>query len=185
MHSAHRPRRLSDLLPHPPTASGIQPAQVPAKRLRGHSLRAERAFTQALAHARTYYEQHGHLTVPKDDTPAGYPLGMRLFSQRNRAKQRARAELPPSPHPAELAAIDPWWNPPWDLPWQRNYYHARDHVEAGRPFDPAALIPSPCTVLGRWITRACLQYHQLHPGQQHLLTLIGITPESPCPTPWR
>ncbi|MGG7568705.1 TnsA-like heteromeric transposase endonuclease subunit [Streptomyces sirii] len=32
-----------------------------------------------------------------------------------------------------------------------------------RPFDPAALIPSPGTVLGSWITRACLQYHQLRP----------------------
>ncbi|MFD5390788.1 helicase associated domain-containing protein [Streptomyces sp. NPDC127074] len=101
---------------------------------------------------------------------------MWLFSQRNRAKQRARAGMPPSPHLTEIAAIDPWWNPPWDLHWQRNYYRARDHVQAGRPFDPAALTPSPGTVLGSWITRACLQYHQLHPGQQHLLTLIGITP---------
>jgi hypothetical protein len=100
-----------------------------------------------------------------------------LFSQRNRAKQRARAGMPPSPHLTELAAIDPWWNPPWDLHWQRNYYRARDHVQAGKPFDPAALIPSPSTVLGSWVTRACLRYDQLHPGQQHLLTLIGITPE--------
>ncbi|CAL9669803.1 hypothetical protein SUDANB145_07353 (plasmid) [Streptomyces sp. enrichment culture] len=86
-------------------------------------------------------------------------------------------EAPPSPHLQKLAAIDPWWNPLWDLHWQRNYYRARDHVQAGHPFDPAALIPSPSTALGTWITRACLHYHQLHPDQQHLLTLIGITAE--------
>lgn len=114
---------------------------------------------------------------PRDTLRDDYPLGMWLLSQRNRAKQRARDGLPPSPHLTELAAIDPWWSPPWDLHWQRNYYRARDHVEAGRPFDPARLVPSPGTVLGSWINRACLQYDQLHPGQQHLLTLIGITPE--------
>ncbi|MFF5011605.1 hypothetical protein ACFY3G_53750 [Streptomyces phaeochromogenes] len=30
---------------------------------------------------------------------------------------------------------------------------ARDHVEAGRPFGPAALIPSPGTVLCSWTKR--------------------------------
>jgi hypothetical protein len=45
VHSAHRPRPLSDLLPHPPAADGAPPPPGPAKRLRGHSLEAERAFT--------------------------------------------------------------------------------------------------------------------------------------------
>ncbi|WP_346240954.1 helicase associated domain-containing protein, partial [Streptomyces malaysiensis] len=143
----------------------------------GHRPDLRSGFETALAHARAWHSKHGHLAVPRDSQHDGYPLGMWLFSQRNRAKQRARAGMPPSPHLTELDAIDPWWNPPWDLHWQRNYYRARNHVDAGRPFDPAALAPSPGTVLGSWITRACLQYHQLHPGQQHLLTLIGITPE--------
>ncbi|MGW3249677.1 helicase associated domain-containing protein [Streptomyces fungicidicus] len=130
-----------------------------------------------MAHARAWHAEHGHLAVPRDTRHDGYPLGTWLFSQRNRAKQRARAGMPPSPHLAELAAIDPWWNPPWDLYWQRNYYRARDHIKAGRPFDPAGLVPSPGTVLGSWISRACLKYDQLHPDQQQLLALIGVTPE--------
>ncbi|MFJ3498831.1 Helicase associated domain protein [Streptomyces sp. NPDC086091] len=157
-------------------AAGPKPPREPRSRL-GHRPDLRPGFETALAHARTWHAEHGHLAAPRDTRHDDYPLGMWLFSQRNRAKQRARAGLPPSPHLSELAAIDPWWNPPWDLHWQRNYYRARDHVQAGRPFDPAALTPSPSTVLGSWITRACLQYHQLHPGQQHLLTLIGITPE--------
>ncbi|GAA1288024.1 helicase associated domain-containing protein [Streptomyces javensis] len=148
----------------------------PGSRL-GHRPDLRPGFETALAHARAWHAEHDHLAAPRDTLHDGYPLGMWLFSQRNRAKQRARAGMPPSPHLTEIAAIDPWWNPPWDLHWQRNYYRARDHIAAGEPFDPAALVPSPGTVLGSWITRACMQYPQLHPGQQHLLTLIGITPE--------
>lgn len=142
----------------------------------GHRPDPRRGFETALTHARAWHTEHGHLATPRDTRHDGYPLGMWLFSQRNRAKQRARASLPPSPHLSKLAAIDPWWNPPWNLHWQRNYYRARNHVEAGKPFAPAELVPDPRTTLGSWITRACLRYDQLHPDQQHLLTLIGITP---------
>ncbi|WP_327348938.1 helicase associated domain-containing protein [Streptomyces europaeiscabiei] len=161
----------------------------PRSRL-GHRPDLRPGFETALAHARTYADQHGHLAAPRDTRHDGYPLGWWLFNQRNRAKQRARASLPPSPHLTELTAIDPCWNPPWDLHWQRNYYRTRDHIKAGKPFDPAARIPAPSTVLGSWITRACLQYDQLHPDQQHLLNALGITartaeqwPPSPRPRP--
>ncbi|WP_329167884.1 helicase associated domain-containing protein [Streptomyces sp. NBC_01685] len=161
----------------------------PRSRL-GHRPDLMPGFETALSHARAYATEHGHLAAPRDTRHDGYPLGWWLFSQRNRAKQRARAGLPPSPHLTELTAIDPWWNPPWDTVWQRNYYRARDHIEAGEPYDPVARIPAPSTLLGSWITRACLQYDQLHPDQQHLLNTIGITaqtaeqwPPSPRPRP--
>ncbi|MCZ7434764.1 helicase associated domain-containing protein [Streptomyces sp. WMMC1477] len=157
---------------------------------RGHRPDTRPGFDAALAHARSWHAEHGHLAVPRDTRHDSYPLGAWLYSQRNRAKQRARAGLQPSPHLAELAAIDPWWNPPWDTVWQRNYYRARDHIAAGEPFDPVARIPAASTVLGSWVTRACLQFRQLHPGQQRLLNAIGITahtakrwPPSPRPRP--
>ncbi|MEV8015257.1 helicase associated domain-containing protein [Streptomyces sp. NPDC086554] len=149
-------------------------------------------FETALAHARAWHAEHGHLAVPRGTRHDGYPLGAWLFSQRNRAKQRARASLPPSPHLAELATIDPWWNPPWDTAWHCNYHRALNHIAAGKPFDPTARVPAPSTVLGTWITRACLQYRLLHPGQQRLLNAIGITTQTashwphstrPGPTP--
>ncbi|WP_342671234.1 helicase associated domain-containing protein, partial [Streptomyces lushanensis] len=134
----------------------------PRSRL-GHRPDLRPGFETALTHARAWHAEHGHLAASRDIRHDDYPLGAWLFSQRNRAKQRARDRLPPSPHLTELTAIDPWWNPSWDLHWQRNYYRARNHVEAGRPFDPAARIPAPSTVLGTWTTRACLTYHRLHP----------------------
>ncbi|WP_327138039.1 helicase associated domain-containing protein (plasmid) [Streptomyces sp. NBC_01340] len=160
---------------------------TPRSRL-GHRPDLVPGFERALEHARAYAAKHGHLAAPRDTVHDGHPLGAWLFSQRNRAKQRARDCLPPSPHLHELAAIDPWWNPPWDLHWQRNYYRTRDHIAAGEPFDPVARIPAPSIVLGTWITRACLQYHQLHPDQQHLLDAIGITAQTaeqrpPSPRP--
>ncbi|MFB7459226.1 Helicase associated domain protein [Streptomyces sp. NPDC056188] len=187
-------RRAAD--PAPPTSTrrarrAAEPKRPRAPRSRlGHRPDLRPGFEAALAHARTYAAQHGHLAAPRDTLHDGYPLGAWLFSQRNRAKQRARDHLPPSPHLTELTAIDPWWNPPWDTVWQRNYYRARHHIEAGEPYDPVARIPAPSTVLGSWITRACLQYDQLHPDQQHLLNTIGITaqtaeqwPPSPRPRP--
>lgn len=149
----------------------------PRSRL-GHRPDLRPGFETALVHTRAYAAKNGHLAAPRDTRHDGYPLGWWLFSQRNRAKQRARDGLPPSPHLTELAAIDPWWNPPWNSEWQRNYYRARNHIEAGEPYDPVARIPAPSTVLGSWITRACLTYHQLHPDQQHLLNAIGITAQS-------
>ncbi|MFF7234377.1 Helicase associated domain protein [Streptomyces sioyaensis] len=193
-HKTSQARRAAD--PATPTgprrarrAAELKRPREPRSRL-GHRPDLRASFETALAHAWAWHAEHSHLAVPRDTLHDGYPLGMWLFSQRNRAEQRARAELPPSPHLAEIAAIDPWWNPPWDLHWQRNYYRAREHVEAGRPFDPAARIPASSTVLGTWITRACLQYDQLHPDQQHLLNTLGITaqtagrwPPSPRPRP--
>ncbi|WP_164331920.1 MULTISPECIES: helicase associated domain-containing protein [unclassified Streptomyces] len=96
-----------------------------------------------MAHARAWHSEHGHLAVPRHIHHDGYPLGARLFSRRNRAKQRARDGLPPSPHLAKLAAIDPWWNPPWDTAWQRNDHGACAHVEAGRPSTPPPSSPPP------------------------------------------
>ncbi|MFF2964578.1 Helicase associated domain protein [Streptomyces sp. NPDC057963] len=177
--TASRARKLAD----PAALTGRRHARRAAKLQRprgrlGHRPDLRPGFETALAHARAWHAEHGHLAAPRDTRHDGYTLGMWLFSQRNRAKQRARAGLPPSPHLSELAAIDPWWNPPWDLHWQRNYYRARDHIAAGNPFDPVARIPAPSTVLGSWITRACLQYDQLHPDQQHLLNAVGITAQT-------
>ncbi|WP_371652183.1 helicase associated domain-containing protein [Streptomyces mirabilis] len=191
---AGRARRAGD--PAAPTgrrrsrrAAEPKRPREPRSRL-GHRPDLRPGFETALAHARAWHAEHGHLAVPRAARHDGFPLGMWLFSQRNRAKQRVRAGLPPSPHLAELAAIDPWWNPPWNAEWHRNYHRALNHIDAGKPFDPAARVPAPSTVLGTWITRACLQYDQLHPGQRHLLNAIGISaqtaglwPPTPRPRP--
>jgi len=135
-------------------------------------------FERALVHARAWADVHGHLAVPRDTRQSGFALGMWLFSQRNRAKQCARKGQPASPHLGQLAAIDPWWNPPWDLHWQRNYYRARDAIRAGRGADTMGGLPVGKDALGIWIKRQCTLYDSLHPDQQHLLAAIGITLEA-------
>ncbi|MFK4152898.1 Helicase associated domain protein [Streptomyces fungicidicus] len=167
LHPAQQ-RLLSDI--------GLTPEAVRAARPRRKHMATH--FERTLAGARAFARAHGTLvTATADTVQDGFKLGQWLANQRSKDRAYQLRHGAPSPRALALSAIDPWWNPPWDLHWQRNYYRARDHVHAGRPFDPAALIPSPSTVLGSWITRACLHYHQLHPGQQHLLTLIGMTPE--------
>jgi hypothetical protein len=135
-------------------------------------------FDSALVHARAWADVHGHLAIPRDTRQSGFALGMWLFSQRNRAKQRARKGQPASPHLGQLAAIDPWWNPPWDLHWQRNYYRARDDMRAGRGADTVGGLPVGKDALGIWVKRQCILYDSLHPDQQHLLAAIGITLEA-------
>ncbi|WP_237518122.1 helicase associated domain-containing protein, partial [Streptomyces sp. SID4982] len=117
--------------PHAPAADGSPPAATPARRLRGHSLQAERAFAQGLAQARAFADAHGSLAaVARTTLQDGYPLGQWLANQRNR-RRTDRHPLPAARAQA-LAAIDPWWNPPWHLTWQRHYYRARD-AAVGRP----------------------------------------------------
>ncbi|MEU9101670.1 hypothetical protein [Streptomyces sp. NPDC048361] len=58
--------------------------------------------------------------------------------------------------------IDPWWNPPWPILWQRTYQQARaDHRH-------------PTT--RHWLQNQQRGWLLLHPHQQHLLVSIGMTP---------
>ncbi|WP_333779002.1 helicase associated domain-containing protein, partial [Streptomyces sp. IBSBF 3136] len=120
--------------------------------------------TEALHHARTWAGEHGHLCPPIKTVHHDFPLGQWLNSQRHLAKKR------PSPSPTQqtLATIDPWWNPPWPIGWQRTYHRAR-----ANPHHPT--------------TRPWLQHQQrnwplLHPDQQHLLTTTSLTTTR---TPWK
>nr|WP_329948742.1 helicase associated domain-containing protein [Streptomyces sp. BE303] len=131
----------------------------------------------ALTHARRWATEHDHLAVPSDHlTDSGFPLGRWLAEQRRRAKTRSRHGAPPPAHAQVLADLDPWWNPPWDMQWQRSYYRARDHVHACLPWDPARrILVAQGSALGYWVKSQRGVYDQLHPGQRELLTAIGIT----------
>ncbi len=74
----------------------------------------------AVEHARAYAAAHHTLAVTYSTVHDGFPLGRWLNDQRQQAR---RDTTPPARHQA-LTAIDPWWNPPWDLAWQRAYTRA-------------------------------------------------------------
>ncbi|MET7458460.1 helicase associated domain-containing protein, partial [Streptomyces sp. NPDC005574] len=174
VHSAHRPRPLSDLLPHPPDAADatLAPQPKPGKRLRGHSLQAEHAFDTSLAHARIYQQRHGHLAVPKEDVPDDYPLGTWLSNMRTR-----HTRMPPH-QAAALHVLYPWWNAPWSTLWQRTWHQARDHTDTHGPLQPTRGFPTTSYSLGEWLHLQCTRYPALHPEQQRLLTQIGITAQA-------
>ncbi|MGW8955848.1 Helicase associated domain protein [Streptomyces sp. NPDC055709] len=151
----------------------------------------DEAWETKLAALCSYHRATGHL-APKQDTvwddndgSGPQPIGQLLVNLRRpgglgknseRAKQRTE----------QLAAIDPDWNTPWPLDWQRHYAILRD-LAAG---EPGGLLPqiSPGLMfenedLGKWLHRQHLDWHTLSKEQQQRLTALGIKPaHRPSPT---
>ncbi|WAP61135.1 Helicase associated domain protein [Streptomyces sp. S465] len=168
---AHRQRPLADeLAVRARVGTGGQCAE--GKRRRGHSRQADEAFAAGLAHASRYVREHGNLAIPKDTVVDSYRLGEWLGNVQTRAWAMApdRAQA--------LAALDPWWNVPWSVQWQRSYYRARDHAAVAGPPDAAGGFPGTQILNGEWLYLQCTHYSTLHPEQQRLLADIGITAEA-------
>ncbi|WP_403551681.1 helicase associated domain-containing protein [Streptomyces iakyrus] len=70
--------------------------------------------------------------------------------------------------------IDPWWNPPWPLQWQQAYHRLRT-AATGADGLPTTNLPRG---LCHWARVQQESWEHLHPGQQDLLTTLGITPHA-------
>ncbi|WP_329111972.1 helicase associated domain-containing protein [Streptomyces sp. NBC_01353] len=83
----------------------------------------QRVLVGPLRHRR----KQGHLATPVDhnDPETGFALGRWLATQRKRADQLTPART------KALEELDPHWNPPWPLTWQRMYHVARHHDQTG------------------------------------------------------
>ncbi len=132
---------------------------------------AAAGFTRGLRHARTYAAEYGHLCAPNTVRVDGFAVGLWLANQR-----AAGPELAPE-RAAALDALDPWWNPPWNLWWQRIYHRAKALAQTGQPLTPERGFPGTTENLGTWLYEQCTSYSSLHPGQQRLLAELGITQE--------
>ncbi|MGW2866453.1 Helicase associated domain protein [Streptomyces sp. NPDC001205] len=140
--------------------------------------RHDAAWRAHLTTITDYHHIHGHLAIP-----ATAPGGAFLAEQRSLA---ARNQLGPA-RTADLDAVDPDWRLPHGPDWHRKYHLLRAHLAAGH--DPATLHHDTLigTVkAGRWLNRQLTRWTELHPGQQNLLTAIGLTPTTnPLATPRR
>ncbi|WP_331446600.1 DEAD/DEAH box helicase [Streptomyces xanthochromogenes] len=150
----------------------------------------EEAWENKLAALRSYRRATGHL-APRQDAVWGegeamVPVGQHMANLRRkgglgkdpeRAAQRAQ----------QLAAVDPDWNCPWPLDWQRHYRVLADLVDADGTLPgiaPGVLMDG--DDIGRWLER------QKNPGtraqlsaeQQERLSQLGVQPlEAPAPAP--
>ncbi|MFF5020258.1 Helicase associated domain protein [Streptomyces sp. NPDC001165] len=152
----------------------------------------EEAWETKLAALRSYHRATGHL-APRQDAAWGedeamVPIGQHMANLRRkgglgkdpkRAAQRAK----------QLAAIDPDWNCPWPLDWQRHYRVLTDLAAD----EPGGLLPdiAPGVLmdgddLGKWLARQrdASTWAQLTTEQQERLTMLGFKPaEPPSPAP--
>ncbi|MER7001212.1 Helicase associated domain protein [Streptomyces sp. NPDC000410] len=128
------------------------------------------AWRARLTEAADYHATHGHLAAP-----ATTPIGAWLAEQRHLGGKNAL-----DPDRAEaLTALDADWHLPHGADWHRKYGLLRAHIADGA--DPAALTSD--TVLGgvkigSWLGRQFSTWSTLHPGQQNLLTHLGLTPDT-------
>ncbi|AZM73520.1 DEAD/DEAH box helicase [Streptomyces sp. KPB2] len=128
------------------------------------------AWRSRLAAAADYHHAHGHLAAP-----ATTPVGAWLAEQRHLATKNtldaARADA--------LTALAADWRLPHGADWHRKYHLLRAHLASGA--DPAALTRDTLLAgvkIGSWLHRQLTTWAALHPGQQHLLTTLGLTPDT-------
>ncbi|MBA5225011.1 DEAD/DEAH box helicase [Streptomyces griseoaurantiacus] len=152
----------------------------------------EEAWENKLAALRSYRRATGHL-APRQDAVWGegeamVPIGQYMANLRRkgglgkdpkRATQRAE----------QLAAIDPDWNCPWPLNWQRHYRILTD-LAADEPGGVLPDIQPGVTFdgddLGKWLQQQKQPgtWTQLSAEQQQRLTALGVQPaKAPSPAP--
>ncbi|MGW6951778.1 Helicase associated domain protein [Streptomyces xanthophaeus] len=146
----------------------------------------EEAWEAKLAALRSYRRATGHL-APRQDAMWGedgeqLAIGQLMANLRrtgglgkNEERARARAQ--------QLTAIDPDWDCPWPLDWQRHHRVLAQLAET----EPGGRLPAiqPGVTfdgedLGRWLQRQARDWAQLSAEQQERLTVLGVTP-APAP----
>lgn len=139
------------------------------------------AWEEKLAVLRSYAREHyGSLAAPKNavwgEAEREVAVGMLIANLRRpgglgKNRQRAAARA------AQLSEIDPDWNCPWPLDWQRGYTKARACLEGGAT--PAELQPGVLVDgedIGRWLKRQREHWSELTAAQQQRLDKLGVRP---------
>ncbi|MGS2585878.1 Helicase associated domain protein [Streptomyces hebeiensis] len=152
----------------------------------------DEAWEAKLAALRSYRRATGHL-APRQDAVWGegaamLPIGQHVANLRRKdglAKDLQRAET----RAAQLAEIDPDWNCPWPLDWQRHYKVLADLAadeDGGVLPDIAPGVLMDGDDIGRWLERQKNPgtWKQLSEEQQQRLLKLGLQPDqAPAPAP--
>ncbi|MFD3729695.1 Helicase associated domain protein, partial [Streptomyces sp. NPDC058671] len=154
----------------------------------------DEAWETKLATLRSYHRATGHL-APRQDAMWGEGEGEGLVPVgQHMANLRRKDGLGKDPERAaaraqQLTEIDPDWNCPWPLDWQRHYKVLADLAadEDGGvlpDIQPGVLFDG--DDIGRWLQqqRKPATWTQLSTEQQERLTKLGVQPDqAPAPAP--
>ncbi|MFE9292085.1 DEAD/DEAH box helicase [Streptomyces olivaceus] len=130
----------------------------------------EAAWRSRLIAAADYLHTHGHLAAPVTT-----PVGAWLAEQRHHATKNT---LTPARADA-LTALAADWRLPHGPDWHRKYHLLRAHLATGA--DPAALTRDTLLAgvkIGSWLHRQLATWPTLAPGQQQMMTALGLTPDT-------
>ncbi|MFF8432471.1 Helicase associated domain protein [Streptomyces sp. NPDC016566] len=189
VHQQRKARRAGELDPH-----RVELLDLPEAGMVWEP--GEEAWETKLAVLRSYHRATGHL-APRQDALWGEgaslgarddlsPVGQHMANLRRRGglgkdPERAAARA------AQLAQIDPDWDCPWPLDWQRHYRVLAD-LAADEPhgflpdIQPGVLFEG--DDLGRWLQRQANFWAELSEEQQRRLSELGVKPsERPAPAP--
>ncbi|MFD9604745.1 Helicase associated domain protein [Streptomyces sp. NPDC059970] len=145
----------------------------------------EEAWETKLAVLRSYRRATGHLAPRQDavwgDGEAMVPIGQHMANLRRKGAKNGLGKDPEraAERAAQLTAIDPDWNCPWPLDWQRHHRVLADlaDTEAGGALpsiEPGVLFEG--DDLGKWLKRQTNTWAQLSTEQQERLSALGVTP---------
>ncbi|GHB75547.1 helicase [Streptomyces viridiviolaceus] len=155
----------------------------------------EEAWEKKLAVFRACRRATGHLAPRQDavwDDPAGgteVPIGQHMANLRRKGGLLGKNPERAATRAEQLTAIDPDWNCPWPLDWQRHHRVLAELAadEAGGVLpDIRPGVTFDGDDLGRWLQqqRKPGTWAQLLPEQQERLTALGIKPlEATSPAP--
>ncbi|MBZ6296081.1 Helicase associated domain protein [Streptomyces olivaceus] len=153
----------------------------------------EEAWESKLAALRSYRRATGHL-APRQDAVWGegeamVPIGQHMANLRRKGTKNGLGKDPEraAERAAQLTEIDPDWDCPWPLDWQRHYRVLADLVDAdGQLPDIAPGVLMDGDDIGRWLQQQKQPgiWARLPPEQQERLSQLGVTPvEAPSPAP--
>nr|WP_174864149.1 DEAD/DEAH box helicase [Streptomyces galbus] len=155
----------------------------------------EEAWEAKLAALRSYRRATGHL-APRQDAvwadPTGdrpVPIGQHMANLRRKGAKNGLGKNPEraAVRAAQLTEIDPDWNCPWPLNWQRHYRVLADLVDAdGHLPDIAPGVTYDGDDIGRWLQqqKQPTTWAQLSAEQQERLSTLGVQPlEAPSAAP--
>ncbi|WP_078950843.1 DEAD/DEAH box helicase [Streptomyces viridochromogenes] len=153
----------------------------------------DEAWEAKLAALRSYHRATGHL-APRQDAVWGegeamMPVGQHMANLRRKGAKNGLGKDPEraAVRAAQLTEIDPDWDCPWPLDWQRHYRVLADLVDADGSLpeiQPGVLMDG--DDIGKWLQQQKQPgtWARLLPEQQERLSQLGVKPlEAPSAAP--